>query len=68
MSTESKPRSYKDLLVWQKSMVLVKQIYRLTRGFPPEERFGLIAQMRRAAVCWRSCKNVFFWTAAAPES
>ncbi len=43
-------RDYKDLQVWQKSMELAKQIYRATQTFPPEEKFGLVAQMRRAAV------------------
>lgn len=43
-------RSYKDLLVWQKGMDLAKQVYRVTRAFPNEERFGLVSQMRRAAV------------------
>jgi four helix bundle protein len=45
-----KAQSYRDLLVWQKSMVLAKVIYRLTTEFPSEEKFGLISQMRRAAV------------------
>lgn len=43
-------RNYKDLLVWQKGLQLVKQIYLLTQSFPAEEKFGLTAQMRRAAV------------------
>ena len=43
-------RSYKDLLVWQKGIVLVKCIYRLTEPFPAAEKFGLVSQMRRAAV------------------
>jgi len=42
--------SYRDLLVWQKGMALAKQIYTMTRAFPDDERFGLIAQMRRAAI------------------
>ena len=42
--------SYKDLIVWQKSIVLVKLIYHLTADFPNEEKFGIISQMRRAAV------------------
>jgi len=45
-----KPKSYKDLLVWQKSMTVVTLIYQLTRSFPQDERFGLVVQMRRAAV------------------
>ena len=45
-----KASSYKDLLVWQKGMKLVKEIYRITRTFPADERFGLVSQMRRAAV------------------
>ena len=42
--------SYRDLLVWQKSMALVKDIYNETRSFPKEELWGLSSQMRRAAV------------------
>jgi four helix bundle protein len=43
-------QSYRELLVWQKGMKLAKEIYQLTANFPPEEKFGLISQMRRAAV------------------
>jgi four helix bundle protein len=43
-------RSYKDLVVWQKGIQLTKLVYGLTRSFPADERFGVIAQMRRAAV------------------
>ena len=43
-------RDYKDLHVWQKGMELAKQVYLLTNRFPSEEKFGLISQMRRAAV------------------
>ena len=46
----SKIRDYKDLLVWQKGIALAKEVYTVTRTFPPEEKFGLISQMRRAAV------------------
>ncbi len=42
--------SYKDLIVWQKSMDLVTEIYAVTGKFPADERFGLTSQMRRAAV------------------
>ena len=42
--------SYKDLIAWQKSMSLVKNVYLHTRGFPKEEMYGLAAQLRRAAV------------------
>jgi len=49
-SDEQKPNSYKDLLVWQKGILLVKEIYELTRPFPADEKFGLVSQMRRAAV------------------
>lgn len=45
-----KPRSYKDLLVWQRGIALAKMVYRLTAKFPAEERFGLASQMRRAVV------------------
>jgi|ERR1700722_17336655 len=50
-AAERKPtQSYRDLLVWQKSIALAKEIYTLTSQFPSEEKFGLISQLRRAAV------------------
>lgn len=45
-----KIKSYKDLKVWQKSVDLVIEIYRLTDKLPTKEKFGLTDQMRRAAV------------------
>jgi four helix bundle protein len=42
--------SYRDLIVWQKAMALVTEIYRATQGFPREEMFGLTSQLRRSAV------------------
>jgi four helix bundle protein len=42
--------THKDLVVWQRGMDLVLQCYELTGTLPSDERFGLIAQMRRAAV------------------
>ena len=46
MSTQS----YKDLIVWQKSIELVKIVYALTKQLPKEEVYGLTSQMRRCAV------------------
>jgi four helix bundle protein len=46
----AKPEGYEDLLVWQKGMALVKNVYEITRRFPRDEKFGLVSQMRRAAV------------------
>lgn len=43
-------RSYRDLEVWKKSIELVKKIYIVTKGFPKDEIYGLVSQMRRAAV------------------
>ena len=42
--------TYKDLLVWQRAMELVKEIYLLTEKFPKDELYGLASQMQRAAV------------------
>lgn len=39
-----------DLIIWKKSMVLVKEIYLLTEKLPSEEKFGLTPQIRRCAV------------------
>ena len=41
---------YRDLLVWQKAMELVTEVYRVTGRFPDDEKFGITAQIRRAAV------------------
>lgn len=59
---------YKDLIVWQKSMDLTFEIYKITNNFPSYERFCLIDQMRRAVISapsniaegyGRSSKNEF---------
>jgi four helix bundle protein len=42
--------SFRDLEVWQEAMRLVEDIYRASKAFPRDERFGLTAQIRRAAV------------------
>jgi len=43
-------KSYRELTVWQKAHRLVLDVYRITKVFPDDERFGLISQIRRAAV------------------
>ena len=42
-------RNYRDLLVWQKGIELVKEAYLLSNRLPASERFGLVSQIRRAA-------------------
>lgn len=43
-------QTYRDLLVWQRGIQLVRAIYKLTERFPKSEMFGIVSQMRRAAV------------------
>ena len=43
-------KSYRDLLVWQKGITLVKLVYKITNQFPPKEIYSLASQMQRAAV------------------
>ena len=43
-------RSYRDLRVWQQAMDLAEATYRATKRFPAGERYGLVTQLRRAAV------------------
>lgn len=50
MSLAVPVQSYRDLIVWQKSMDLVERVYRMTGVFPKEEMYGLSSQVRRAAV------------------
>jgi four helix bundle protein len=43
-------RNYTDLIAWQRAIDLVEAVYEVSARFPADERFGLIAQIRRAAV------------------
>lgn len=43
-------KSYKELIVWQKAMQLVEEVFILTDTFPKSEIYGIISQMRRAAI------------------
>jgi four helix bundle protein len=43
-------KSYRDLMVWQKAMDLVVEVYQQSQSFPKEEVYGLTSQIRRAAV------------------
>ncbi len=43
-------KSYRDLVVWQKAKELAVVIYKITKGFPKEEIFGITNQIRRAGV------------------
>ncbi len=43
-------KGYEDLIVWQEAMNLVELVYSATRSFPKDELYGLVSQLRRAAV------------------
>lgn len=49
-------QSYRDLLVWQKSVALCTQVYKLCEAFPRHELYGLADQMKRSAVS--VCSNI----------
>jgi four helix bundle protein len=42
--------SYRDLIVWQKSMKLITLLYKLLTQLPEDEKFGLISQIKRSAI------------------
>lgn len=46
---------FRDLRVWNEAMALAEAVYGMTSSFPADERFGLVAQMRRASVSVPSC-------------
>lgn len=50
MNTNEKIKSFTDLKAWQKSHLFVLSIYTITKSFPKEERYGIVDQMRRAAI------------------
>jgi four helix bundle protein len=43
-------KNFKELSVWKLGVEIVTEIYKVTRSYPSEEKFGIISQMRRAAV------------------
>lgn len=43
-------KTYRELIVWEKSMTLVNQIYKVSKQFPADENFGLTSQLRRSAI------------------
>jgi len=43
-------QTFRDLIAWQLAKALARQVYEITRKFPSEEKFGLVVQLRRAAV------------------
>jgi four helix bundle protein len=42
-------KTFRDLKVWQKAHELVLEVYKLTKNFPTEEKYGLVSQLRRSA-------------------
>ncbi len=50
LSEQKKIRTFKDLDVWKQAHSLVIKVYIITKDFPKEEQYGLVSQMRRAAV------------------
>ncbi len=44
-----KVQNFKELIVWAKSHELTLEIYKVTKGFPSDEKYGMVSQMRRAA-------------------
>lgn len=45
-----KSKNFTDLIVWQKAHQMVLEVYKITKGFPRDENYGLTSQFRRAAV------------------
>ena len=47
---KEKVKTYRDLLIWQKSMILVTKVYNTSKKFPNDEAYGLTSQIRRCAI------------------
>ena len=43
-------KNYKELIIWQKGIVIIKGVYQLVKQLPAEEKYGLVSQITRAAV------------------
>lgn len=46
---DSYQKSFRQLIVWQKAKELTKEVYKVTKKFPPEEKYGLMSQLKRAS-------------------
>jgi four helix bundle protein len=46
----ARPKSYRELIVWQKAMALAREVYGLSQSLPKTETYGLVAQIKRSAV------------------
>ena len=46
----TKIRNFQDLEIWQRSIQLVEEVYRLTKSFPRDELYGLTSQLKRSVV------------------
>lgn len=49
-TVQHEKQGHRDLDAWNAAMELVTELYRISTTFPPDERFGLVSQLRRAAV------------------
>jgi four helix bundle protein len=67
MALRPPAEKFQDLIVWQKGHQLVLSVYRQTRTLPKEELFGLVSQMRRAAVSVPANIAEGFRSAAVPK-
>jgi len=47
---KNETKTHKDLILYKKAVIFVSDIYELTNSYPPEEKFGVISQLRRASV------------------
>jgi four helix bundle protein len=43
-------KTFRDLMIWQKGLEIVIDVYRMTKGFPKEETYGLVSQIKRSAI------------------
>ena len=43
-------KNYKELIIWKKGIEIVKSIYQVVKQFPPEEKYGVVSQITRAAI------------------
>jgi len=60
-------KSFEDLIVWQKAHEAVLLVYKLTKGFPSDEKFGLTSQFRRASISIAANISEGFAKKSGPE-